>query len=248
MELFRYQSLTGRGYDVVKTILLESKFIVRSAAFFNDPFDSIFREIISWNLIDVLAFLSRQKKAGRNISPDDERKIRKAVRDKNHKLFLSMIRGFSEEAREGLKVLCFCEQWDGLPMWAHYADNHQGVCLGFQDLPNALKVQYVLELPAYNVISSDGEKLVNALSCKAKDWEYEREWRIIISDPKSEVIERVYPHESLSKVILGSKISSDNKRAILSWCSARPHRPKIYQAKPKSREFGLELEEILLSA
>lgn len=244
MELFRYQSLRGPGLDAVKSILLESKFVIRSAALFNDPFDSIFREKISWNLMEVLAFINRQKKAGRNLSPDDERRIRRAVREKDYKLFSAMTRGYSEDARKHLKVLCFCERWDGLPMWAHYGDNHRGVCLGFQDLPNVLKIQYVSELQEYNVMLSNGDQLINALRCKAKDWEYEREWRIIVSDPINEVIERVYSPASLLKVILGSRISADNKQAILSWCSSRPVLPRIFQAKPKLREFGLELEEI----
>ena len=41
-------------------------------------------------------------------------------------------------------LLCFCEDWFNPVLWAHYAEGHQGLCLGFEILKdNVTKVKYV---------------------------------------------------------------------------------------------------------
>ena len=53
-----------------------------------------------------------------------------------------------EQMRESLAndhgILCFSENWRSLVQWAHYADKHKGLCLGF-DIPDHFpaKVDYV---------------------------------------------------------------------------------------------------------
>lgn len=77
-------------------------------------------------------------------------------------------------------LLCFSEDKYNPVQWAHYADNHKGVCLGF-DIPESKlrKVRYVkerlaretLDLPDYN------EKL---LTTKFSHWRYEKERRLLV--------------------------------------------------------------------
>lgn len=90
----------------------------------------------------------------------------------------------------------FSKSWSVPTMWAHYADNHRGVCLGF-DLPMSLadKIDYVEDLfpmdfqvrtdTAYNL------KMVDfARKTKSKHWEYEEEWRFWYSLTDSEKLEK----------------------------------------------------------
>ena len=41
-------------------------------------------------------------------------------------------------------MLCFSFKWSNPVLWAHYADKHKGICLGF-DVPddNVQRVKYV---------------------------------------------------------------------------------------------------------
>ena len=40
-------------------------------------------------------------------------------------------------------ILCFSKRWNNPPQWAHYADKHKGLCLGFDIPDNSLfKVRY----------------------------------------------------------------------------------------------------------
>ena len=54
--------------------------------------------------------------------------------------------------KNGRGILCFSLNWTSLLLWAHYADNHKGICLGFdlQDGPDwyVYPVSYVKERPS----------------------------------------------------------------------------------------------------
>ena len=71
-------------------------------------------------------------------------------------------------------------------MWAHYADNHRGLCLGFliSDEVEAWKVSYVAEAPRVNFSELfDDESTENEykwIFSKHHDWENEKEWRVVV--------------------------------------------------------------------
>ncbi|MGR3971371.1 DUF2971 domain-containing protein [Shewanella sp. 1180_01] len=77
-------------------------------------------------------------------------------------------------------LLCFSEDKYNPVQWAHYADNHKGVCLGF-DIPEKKlkKVKYVAERLARETLDQPdcNEKL---LTTKFNHWSYEQERRLIV--------------------------------------------------------------------
>lgn len=84
-----------------------------------------------------------------------------------------------------LGFISFSESWSVPTMWAHYAANHCGVCLGFDVLKsNVEKVDYVKSLKKLNFekLHKDPNLLDETLSyaqrTKSKHWEYEEEWRM----------------------------------------------------------------------
>ena len=74
---------------------------------------------------------------------------------------------------------------------------------------------------------------------KAKDWEYEKEWRLI--DPGPGPGTREYPTESLAGVILGCRMDEKNRKQIQDWCQERDHPPKLFEAKEKRTKYGLDI-------
>jgi hypothetical protein len=77
-------------------------------------------------------------------------------------------------------LLCFSEDKYNPVQWAHYADNHKGVCLGFEiDEKILRKVKYVSERLAKDTLeqSDCNEKL---LTTKFSHWSYEQERRLIL--------------------------------------------------------------------
>ena len=91
-----------------------------------------------------------------------------------------------------LGFLCFSEWLENPVQWAHYADNHNGICLEFEvPLKNLVKVEY-RETPL-TIESGDidwRKKFVAATESKYKHWCYEREYRTIINLESAECIIR----------------------------------------------------------
>lgn len=84
-------------------------------------------------------------------------------------------------------LLCFSEDKYNPVQWAHYAENHKGVCLGF-DIPEKKlkKVKYVAERLARETLdqSDCNEKL---LTTKFNHWSYEQERRLIVDLTSNQV-------------------------------------------------------------
>lgn len=77
-------------------------------------------------------------------------------------------------------LICFSVNKYDPVQWAHYAENHKGVCLGLEIPDRNLKpVKYVSSRLAKSVLS-DEDKQEKILTTKFKHWAYEEEQRLII--------------------------------------------------------------------
>ncbi|WP_195945881.1 DUF2971 domain-containing protein [Paraclostridium bifermentans] len=118
-----------------------------------------------------------------------------------------------DRIRDGLKISCFTDDHlYNLPMWAHYTNNHKGLCLEFKienpsylypvtylntkklsantTIHNFISLMYKLDLGT--LTEEENEELlkisnliINIFSTKEKLWEYEREYRIFYPDEKN---------------------------------------------------------------
>lgn len=87
-------------------------------------------------------------------------------------------------------ILCFSDNWRSPVMWAHYADKHKGVCLGFDvgeinGEPLAHPVSYFPERLQFqldqdkDLLGIDERYVLALLYTKAHEWSYEREYRVV---------------------------------------------------------------------
>lgn len=89
---------------------------------------------------------------------------------------------FVETANEKLGLICFSDNWHSPVMWAHYANKHQGICLGFDIADGFLGyVQYTETRLLWPTDEDDNDVRVieQMLYNKATEWKYEREIRAI---------------------------------------------------------------------
>lgn len=84
-------------------------------------------------------------------------------------------------------LVSFSDRWSNPVLWSHYADKHKGLALGF-DIPkkHCMKVEYennLADSPSLEEIhaSKDGSIFLRATTTKYVHWEYETEWRVIVS-------------------------------------------------------------------
>jgi hypothetical protein len=99
-------------------------------------------------------------------------------------------RGIKNRIHDAYGILCFSAGWSNPVLWSHYADRHSGICLGF-DVPSQslMQVQYTDkrdDLTPGLIRRSDVHCVL--LRRKYHDWQYEREWRMIL--PLNALVER----------------------------------------------------------
>jgi hypothetical protein len=86
-------------------------------------------------------------------------------------------------------LLCFSKKYTNAVMWGHYAANASGVALGFDVLASdQLEVNYCNCFLAPMTKQNAKQFPQDLVSTKAKDWQYEKEVRIMqkLSDAKCE--------------------------------------------------------------
>jgi hypothetical protein len=129
-----------------------------------------------------------------------------------------------------VRILSFSEDAKHPLMWAHYADAHRGVCLGFdtRHLPAIAQVRYPKRVPRLDAELSDEKKLVAAFLTKRAAWSYEREWRIVQSEAASAYL--LLPAHALTEVVLGHRISEDDENWIRQWLELGDCKPRLRRA------------------
>lgn len=101
---------------------------------------------------------------------------------------------FKHHFNDKLGFWCFSKNLENPVQWAHYADNHRGVCLKFEIKDNLLQEITYLDEP--KKISSKNENWKTEIGSmtlyKYKGWAYEEELRIPIDLKKTAKEGRLY--------------------------------------------------------
>jgi hypothetical protein len=181
---------------------------------FNDPWDaggavSILRSNTRIERLVLSLLFSKRESAKVSRLPDQEKYPR--------------IEAVLREEFGLLRFACFTKRYDSNPMWAHYADNHRGVCLWFEfahfkaggfvgavDTPfnGHYPVRYRTDFAQIRNINTI-DSAIEVLFTKHPDWAYEQEVRFIkLADPNfpGEGGTIAFDKSSLKAVILGCKV------------------------------------------
>ncbi|MEZ9710439.1 DUF2971 domain-containing protein [Vibrio breoganii] len=150
-------------------------------------------------------------------------------------------------------------------MWAHYADEHKGVCIGFKEhllRPDGsyiypIDVTYQDEYPfkeiikrfeffeqisgANNIQKIAGEMFYSILGTKYTSWKYERERRLVFF--KSEA--KKFPPQAINSIAFGLRMEERDKQTLLSMLSGPEwSHIKWYQAVKSPTKYALEFERV----
>lgn len=92
------------------------------------------------------------------------------------------------EAHKHFRISCFTEEATNILMWAYYAEGQKGICIEF-DLSkdplffeNLREVKYRTKLATIEKGIGDELDYSEVLITKAKQWQHEKEWRVIRDD------------------------------------------------------------------
>lgn len=185
-------------------------------------------------------------------------------------------------------VCCFSKYDNIILMWSHYANHHKGICLGFRATESSAmarnKKEYSMplyipgttvpisyefnrvhykenDIPLIRQFGKESENINVAckqLVTKSCDWQYEKEYRMILRNdsseptPNSNSRDRIYQYnrEDLKKVIFGCKITKDIAQRVYDIINKEnldaqgKEITKYYEAKESQVECKINIEPI----
>jgi hypothetical protein len=167
------------------------------------------------------------------------------MRDAEDRIAFSLWRN---DLDKDLGLLCFSERATNPVQWSHYAENHTGVCLGFEaPAATLMKVRYTskrgrVDVREVSKVGGEAEEqmMVDALSTKYSHWRYEAEWRTFIELDHDAVEHGLYfqsfgPNFVLRQVIVGPK--STITRADVAEAIGDMQDVEAYQARLAFQSF-----------
>ena len=154
------------------------------------------------------------------------------------------ITAFSEKCG----VLCMTDNWHEVLMWSHYAERHQGLCLGFNvSDEHARKVEYI-DRPTQDKsldLNNIREDLIKSIfNRKSLAWKYESEFRFYCTLSESvggNYFKSFGPDLKLSEIIVGCQASrlDVSSKGIRSALEGYDHGVDIFKVKMNPNEFKM---------
>lgn len=147
-------------------------------------------------------------------------------------------------------VICMSKNWASPLMWAHYADSHKGVVLGF-DVPDKAfyEVDYVKKRPTLTDIGLNildditPDDIKRLIRTKADGWAYEQEYRAYVAlnngvEIKGEMHYFMPFSENmkLREVIVGSRYKGKRAKMV---AAVNDPSVDVYMARGSFEEFKM---------
>ena len=167
---------------------------------------------------------------GAELSTRDRRKALKATK---------------EEIGKKRGIICFSKNWKNPLMWGHYAQKHQGICLGFDVHDNMVKsVEYVdSRLPWPDSI--DEEFMGKMICTKFSHWQYEEECRayFALQEHENNLYFKYFSNELLLKEVIVGCNSIITRDEIANAISGIEGEIDIFKAREAFRSFNIVKNE-----
>ena len=237
-----------------KTLLCDNLMYLRNIGDLNDPFEG-----------DLLVNL---KNIYINMTYDEYLKLNKDKMEAIEKQIKINEKKLLEEGWENYKrtinIACFSEKNDINPMWTHYGDDHEGICIQYNFKENknfkdqCMPINYINNTNNDTVIEKiqRGGFVKNRLIWevflkKSEDWGYEKEWRLIYDKQVPKKITTIFCDNANKKYIpflkpeavyLGLRIKEEDRRSIIDMCNF--NNIKIYQMNKDNSNYNLKSIDI----
>lgn len=182
-RLFRYEKITEKRLSALRN----NEIYMSDNKSFNDPFDC---KGIYWNL-DELHYYCKNKTPNYKYDKSETKEF---------------FQGLIESVIEPLKIVCFSEDNNNLPLWGNYANNRKGFCVeyNFKSLSvdsrfteylfpvfyekGRINCTFALKQIINTAFDDVYHPIIDILFykniVKHSSWGYEKEWRLIFWDEK----------------------------------------------------------------
>lgn len=253
--LFKYRIWND---EYQKRLLTHNEVYLASADQFNDPFDASIPYRFKDEELTPENIYLKLLETGRRESPDLSEEIlqQQCYKRQYSGVFESgqywkeQYDDFKKNLNENFGILSLTSKNNNLLMWSHYAVSHTGFCVGidkfalFKTIEGQLgPVIYSNQFPKIGIFDKSEEGLNRILTTKSVEWQYEEEFRI----SKIYSAKKVYnlPNEAILEIILGNKMTEENKQEIIGIANQKFPSAKLFQSQINLEEFKLEMIPII---
>ena len=147
-------------------------------------------------------------------------------------------------------MICFGAAWDNPMMWAHYADKHAGICLGFDVVDELVStvnytdekidVEFGTHLPNHGL---SAELLSKILTTKSIAWKSEQERRVLVplktADPTSGLYYTDFGNQmQLRSVIIGHRCEWTTAK-VVDLLGQVAKSVRVWKARPAFGRFEM---------
>ncbi|WP_109514753.1 DUF2971 domain-containing protein [Pseudomonas ovata] len=226
-SLYKYRALNKHSIKNLK----ERSLFCTTANAFNDPYDCA----VNFTTGSILENKKTHKLLNEieKDSIDQKDRIIEFLRKSSAQQNDEHVEKLNKTIQSMYKICSLSERVDSLLMWGHYASNHTGFAMeyDFSSLPED-HIMSLLLWPVFygkkiydvsGIVNSDKKEGINNLFIvasamhKALDWEYEKEWRIIIPEgPDTQSRSLLAP---LTAIHIGSKANKKDEVELLEMAS-----------------------------
>ena len=246
---YKYRSLSGKDREYVQDTVTNGNIYLAKPESFNDPFDC--SPAFSPTFTDEGAHALAKRYLSRQNPKWDEERLNSAARafaqqtkGADMALVAQGLRDGYESVRKWLAVYCLSGNCTNALMWAHYADAHRGICIGFaSDVDIFAEAQQVSYSHVRHTVDpvhdSNEQSLVNSLLLKSADWKYEQEWRYIDYEGGPGV--RQVALTAIREIVLGARIAPRDESRIVSWVQRLVHKPLLLRAIVSPNHFRVDI-------
>ena len=239
-----------------KKLLTDNEIFMSPPNLFNDPFDCRIYEDMSWlhdenKRNEHIERTIQNSKSHIKKTYKNEAEARKVISKNLSNPDLYQIRSErtqDEYTDKYIGIASFAENCDSILMWSHYANNHTGFSVGFDEKKMKMSglfdlcdsVVYNEDMPNYYIDERRTKKITKELY-KSNEWEYEREYRAIclyfdnrLKNPKRTVN---FKDSYVKEIVFGLLMSQEHKDEITE--IAKSKNIPLYQMEKIPFKFKL---------
>ncbi|NOQ28097.1 MAG: DUF2971 domain-containing protein [Bacteroidales bacterium] len=234
--IYKYTS-----YDIGELIICSQLLKFNSSQFFNDPFDSD---------IDLLYFDFNQ--IGEDVEADLQKlRTRADIDNIPIDILTKAYKNTQKRKVNASSICCFSKSFKNTVMWAHYSDNHNGVCFIFDRDCKEPFSNFKLDRFSYGEVDYNNYSAINYLTSKfegmkkiyftkSADWAYEEEYRYVLKEKRGYI---KFNKEYLKGIIFGLNVKEENILRIKSVCEKNKYSNLLF-GQFKKKNLKMELFEI----
>lgn len=176
---------------------------------------------------------------------------------------IESFRSTFEMMKSTMGIACLSESFESLLMWAHYANNHCGMCVEY----DLMKINQQLNFTPIPIIYSKDRVCFDSLNpdtagndsvalflrsitSKSEEWKYEREWRIVRDEAacgdrwnpekKGALLDMIRP----TSITLGCAVKDKFEKSVKKYC--KENRIPLYKMQKDKSQYKLNRVPILV--